>query len=174
MSVCSLVKPDIWLKEKFTNMVRDYNDNNENIFSSDYFNVNFNFENYIQDLKDLSNGIGLPQGYVTSTEWWLINSNSYILGTVRLRHELGKRNFEEGGHIGYDISPRYRRKGYGKVILKLVLEKAKELGLEKVLITCDFDNIGSKRIIEFNGGKLENTIVSKETGKEVLRYWIKL
>lgn len=172
--MCSLVKPDIWFKEKFTNMVSDYNDNNENIFSSDYFNVNFNFENYIQDLKDLSNGIGLPQGYVPSTEWWLINSNSDILGTVRLRHELGKRNFEEGGHIGYDISPRFRRKGYGKVILKLVLEKAKELGLEKVLVTCDFDNIGSKRIIESNGGKLENKIVSKETGKEVLRYWIEL
>lgn len=172
--MCSLVKPDIWLKEKFTNMVSDYNDNNENIFSSDYLNTDFNFENYIQDLKDLSNGIGLSQGYVLSTEWWLINSNSDILGTVRLRHELGKRNFEEGGHIGYDISPRYRRKGYGKVILKLVLEKAKELGFEKVLVTCDFDNIGSKRIIESNGGKLENTIVSKETGKKVLRYWIEL
>lgn len=174
MRMCSLVKPDIGLKEKFTNMVSDYNDNNENIFSSDYFNFDFNFENYIQDLKDLSNGIGLPQGYVPSTEWWLINSNSDILGTVRLRHELGKRNFEEGGHIGYDISPRYRKKGYGKVILKLVLEKAKELGLKKVLITCDFDNIGSKKIIESNGGKLENIIVSKETGKEVLRYWIEL
>lgn len=172
--MCDLVKPDIWLKEKFTNMVKDYNHSNELIFSSDYFNVNFNFENYIKDLKDLSNGIGLPEGYVPSTEWWLINSNNDILGTVRLRHELGKRNFEEGGDIGYDISPRYRRKGYGKVILKLVLEKAKELGLEKVLVTCDFDNIGSKRIIESNGGKLENIIVSKETGKEVLRYWIEL
>lgn len=174
MSVCSLVKPEIWLKEKFTYMVRDYNDNNENIFSSDYFRINFNFENYIQDLRDLASGIELPEGYVPSTEWWLINSSSDILGTVRLRHELGERNFEEGGHIGYDISPRYRRKGYGKVILKLVLEKAKELGLEKVLITCDFDNIGSKRIIESNGGKLENKIVSKETGKELLRYWIEL
>lgn len=172
--MCDLVKPDIWLREKFANMVKDYNHSNEHIFSSDYYNINFNFENYIQDLKDLSNGIGLPQGYVPSTEWWLINSNSDILGTVRLRHELGKRNFEEGGHIGYDISPRFRRKGYGKVILKLVLEKAKELGLEKVLVTCDFDNIGSKRIIESNGGKLENKIVSKETGKEVLRYWIEL
>lgn len=172
--MCSLVNPDIWLREKFANMVKDYNHSNEYIFSSDYYNINFNFENYIQDLKDLSNGIGLPQGYVPSTEWWLINSNSDILGTVRLRHELGKRNFEEGGHIGYDISPKYRRKGYGKVILKLVLEKAKELGLEKVLVTCDFDNIGSKRIIESNGGKLENIIISKETGKEVLRYWIEL
>ncbi len=60
--MCSLVKPDIWLKEKFTNMVRDYNDNNENIFSSDYFRINFNFENYIQDLRDLASGLQLNGG----------------------------------------------------------------------------------------------------------------
>lgn len=170
----NLVKPDISLREKFINMVNDYNDNNENIFSNDYFNTNFDYEGYIKDLDDLSNGVGLPEGYVPSTEWWLINSTNDILGTVRLRHKLGERNCEEGGHIGYDISPRYRRKGYGKIILKLMLDKAKELELEKVLITCDFGNIGSRRIIEQNGGKLENSIISNETGKEVLRYWIEL
>lgn len=170
----NLVKPDISLREKFINMVNDYNDNNENIFNNDYFNTDFDYEEYIKDLDDLSNGVGLPEGYVPLTEWWLINSNNDILGTVRLRHKLGERNFQEGGHIGYDISPRYRKKGYGKIILELVLYKAKELDLEKVLITCDFDNIGSRRIIEHNGGKLENTIISKETGKEVLRYWIEL
>lgn len=172
--MCNLVKPDIWLKEKFTNMVNDFNANNEETFNSEYFNTNFNFEAYIKDLNDLSKGIGLPEGYVPSTEWWLINNNNDILGTVRLRYELGERNYQEGGHIGYDISPRYRRKGYGKIILKLVLNKARELGLKKVLITCDFDNIGSKKIIEYNGGKLEKTIISKETGKNVLRYWIEL
>lgn len=170
----NLVKPDISLREKFISMVNDYNDNNENIFNNDYFNTDFDYEGYIKDLDDLSNGVGLPEGYVPSTEWWLINSINDILGTVRLRHKLGERNFQEGGHIGYDISPRYRKKGYGKIILELVLNKAKELGLEKVLITCDFDNIGSRRIIEHNGGKLENSIISKETGKEVLRYWIEL
>lgn len=163
----NLVKPDISLREKFISMVNDYNDNNENIFNNDYFNEDFDYEGYIKDLDDLSNGVGLPEEYVPSTEWWLINNNNDILGTVRLRHKLGERNFQEGGHIGYDISPRYRKKGYGKIILELVLYKAKELDLEKVLITCDFDNIGSRRIIEHNGGKLENSIISKETGKEV-------
>jgi len=167
MGMFNLVKPDISLREKFISMVNDYNDNNENIFNNDYFNEDFDYEGYIKDLDDLSNGVGLPEEYVPSTEWWLINNNNDILGTVRLRHKLGERNFQEGGHIGYDISPRYRKKGYGKIILELVLYKAKELDLEKVLITCDFDNIGSRRIIEHNGGKLENSIISKETGKEV-------
>lgn len=172
--MCNLVKPDLWLEEKFIEMVNDYHYNNEDTFNSEYFINNFNFQTYIKDLNDLSNGIGLPEGYVPSTELWLINKNNDILGTVRLRHELGERNYREGGHIGYDISPKYRKKGYGKIILKLALNKAKELSFEKVLITCDSDNIGSKKIIEHNGGKLENTIISNETGKEVLRYWIHL
>ena len=172
--MCNLVKSDVWLKPKFIDMVNDFNDNNEDTFSGDYFKTNFDFEAYIKELNDLSNGIGLPEGYVPSTEWWLINSNDDILGTIRLRHELGERNYQEGGHLGYDISPRYKRKGYGKTILALALKKARIRGLKKVLITCDFDNIGSKKIIEHNGGRLDNIIISKETGKEVLRYLIEL
>jgi len=169
-----LVKPDIFLEEKFIDMIMDYNYHEEDTFNSDYFNKNFDFEAYIKDLDEMSIGVGLPKGYVPSTEWWLINGNNDILGTIRLRHKLTERNRLEGGNIGYDISPRYRSKGYGKVLLKLALAKAKGFGLEKVLITCDFDNIGSKKVIEYNGGNLENTIISKETGKEVLRYWIKV
>lgn len=170
----NLVKPDICLKESFVDMIKDYYQHKEDTFNNDYFNINFDFEAYIKAFENMSNAACLPNGYVPSTEWWLINSTNDILGTIRLRHSLGARNCEEGGHIGYDISPRYRRKGHGTIILKLVLIKAKELGLEKVLVTCDFDNIGSKKIIEHNEGTLENTILSKETGKEVLRYWIQL
>lgn len=172
--MCNLVKPDIWLKSKFMNMVNDYNYNNEDTFNSEYFKTYFDFEAYLKDINDLSSGIGLPKGYVPSTEWWLINTNNDILGTVRLRHRLGERNYQEGGHIGYDIAPSYRRQGYGKAILQITLNKARELGLKRVLITCDFDNIGSKKIIEYNGGILENSIISKVTGKEILRYWIEL
>ncbi|MPM44170.1 hypothetical protein SDC9_90848 [bioreactor metagenome] len=113
--MCELVKPDIWLREKFAIMVKDYNHSNEHIFSSDNYNINFNFENYIQDLKDLCNGIGLQQGYVPSTEWWLINSNSDILGTVRLRHELGKRNLKKVDILGMIYHRDSEEKDMGKL-----------------------------------------------------------
>ena len=59
-------------------------------------------------------------------------------------------------------------------MVKLVLEKAKELGLERVLITCDKDNMASARVIQKNGGKLESESISKQTGKLKQRYWIEL
>ncbi|WP_346928672.1 GNAT family N-acetyltransferase [Clostridium sp.] len=169
-----LVQPELWLKDKFIEMLNDYNANEEDLIRKRYSRVKFDFQRYVDYLKEMAKGINLQPRHVASSEWWLLNENDDILGTVRLRYELNETNYEEGGHIGYDISPKYRKKGYGKIILKLILEKARTLGFKKVLITCDFDNIGSKNIIENNGGKLENTIISKESGKEILRYWIEL
>lgn len=169
-----LVKPDKDLQSKFFDMVNDYIINNEDTLDRDYFEKNFDYINYIEKLRKLAVGLEIPEGYVPMTEWWLINDEIDIIGTVRLRHTLGEVNKYEGGHIGYDISPRYRRKGFGKKILKLVLEKAKELNMDKVLITCDADNIGSINIIESNNGVFESEILSSESGKKVLRYWIKI
>lgn len=169
-----LVQPDLCLEEKFIKMLNDYNDKGDDRISSRYSRANYEFQSYIDYLKKREKGINLEAEDVASSEWWLLNENKDILGTVRLRYELNETNYDEGGNIGYDISPRHRRKGYGKLILKLILEKAKDLGFKRVLITCDFDNLASKNIIEHNGGKLENTIISKESGKEVLRYWIEI
>ncbi len=126
-----------------------------------------NLEGYIERIRKGSQGIDLPAGYVPWTEYWLVEGDKF-LGTLSLRHELNDWLHKVGGHIGYDISPSQRGKGYGKLILELGLEKAKELGLEKILVTCDVDNTPSRKIIEANGGVFENTIEDKN------RYWIKI
>ena len=79
-----------------------------------------------------------------------------------------------GGHIGYAVVPRERRKGYGTEMLRLGLEKAKKLGIKKALVTSDETNIGSKKIIEKNGGVLENQVPNPETGIDKFRYWIEV
>jgi predicted acetyltransferase len=81
---------------------------------------------------------------------------------------------KKGGHIGYYIRPSQRGKGYGNLILHLSLEKARELGLKRVLVTCDDNNDASLKTIENNGGKLVDKI--KGEGSVVLtrRYWIDL
>ena len=107
------------------------------------------------------------------TTYWLIDNDEFI-GRVSIRHTLTESLLKEGGHIGYDIRPSKRNMGYGKRILELSLPKAKELEIDKVLVTCNETNTGSKKIIEANGGILENSIEMGEGKPAKLRYWILL
>ena len=77
-----------------------------------------------------------------------------------------------GGHIGYGIRPTERNKGYGSIILRLALEKARKLGIKNVLITCAKDNIASAKVVQNNGGKLDSELI--KGNRTVQRYWIEL
>lgn len=125
------------------------------------------------DDKDLSK---LPENYVPSYDYFLVDDDIFI-GKINIRIELTEHLLRYGGNIGYAINPKYWKQGYGTKILKLGLEKAKEIGLkDKVLITCDDDNIGSSKVIENNAGILENKVENEVEGEKILtrRYWIEL
>jgi predicted acetyltransferase len=117
----------------------------------------------------------LPAEWVPSTVWWLVEGEEYI-GEVSIRHWLTVSLRVFGGHIGYTIRPSRRRQGYGTLILQLALEKAREMGLERVLLTCHARNVASRRVIEANGGVLQDQIVLKVRGeaRPTLRFWIGL
>lgn len=118
----------------------------------------------------------LPPHYVPSYYYFLVEEDKF-LGVINIRIRLNDNLLNFGGHIGYGIHPKYWKQGYGTTILKLGLEKAKELvENDNVLITCDDDNIGSYKIIEKNGGILENKIMNTVGEESFLtrRYWIKL
>ncbi len=118
----------------------------------------------------------LPLGYVPSYDYFLVDDNDNFLGELHIRIRLTDKLLRLGGHIGYCINPLYWKKGYGTEILRLGLEKAKDLVLDdKILVTCDDDNIGSYKIIEKNGGILENKVENECEGESFItrRYWIK-
>ena len=93
------------------------------------------------------------------------------MGAVNIRHYLTDFLLREGGHIGDGIRPSERRKGYATAMIKLALEECKKLGIKRVLLVCDKDNIGSAKSIMNNGGVLENEFIDAED-KAVQRYWI--
>jgi predicted acetyltransferase len=128
-------------------------------------------EPYWERLEKLAEGKNLAPGKVRMWLFWL-QRDGRIVAESSLRHELTDDLRLEGGNIGYNVRPSERRKGYGSMILTLVLEEARKIGLEKVLVTCDTHNIGSRRIIEKNGGVLEGQGMSKISGRLVNRYWI--
>ena len=95
-----------------------------------------------------------------------------FVGAVNIRHYLNDALLRSGGHIGDGIRPSERRKGYATAMIALALEECKKLGIEKVLMTCDKNNIGSVKSIVRNGGVLENEI--EDDGHIEQRYWIQL
>ena len=96
-----------------------------------------------------------------------------IIGTIAVRHYLNDSLLNSGGHIGYGIRPSERRKGYGAQMLTLALEKCREFGIDKALITCDKNNIASAKTAIKNGATLENEI-TEDNGNILQRYWITL
>lgn len=121
--------------------------------------------------KDITN---TDPARVKATQYIALSAAARLVGVIQLRHDLNEylRNF--GGHIGYSVRPSEQGKGYATEMLHLCLIEAHGLGLEKVLVTCDDDNIGSRRVIEKAGGVLENAVDNPTTGKQTLRFWVTL
>ncbi|MER5428274.1 GNAT family N-acetyltransferase [Streptomyces sp. NPDC002588] len=122
-------------------------------------------------LQQADRSVAVGEERVHATHWWIVEGDT-CLGAIDLRHYLNAFLLDVGGHIGYSIRPSHRRRGLASWALGAVLPEARALGLERVLVTCDDDNIGSARSIERNGGVLED-VRTTDTGKK-RRYWITL
>jgi predicted acetyltransferase len=95
-----------------------------------------------------------------------------IVGRVSIRHVFNDFLEREGGHIGYGVLAGHRGRGYATEILRQSIIVARAMGTDRILVTCDDDNLVSSRVIERNGGVLESKIVSERSGEVVRRYWI--
>ena len=134
--------------------------------------VSKRFSEFIKSLKLQSQGVYSKKGLVPQTVFWLVDGSKF-LGKLSIRHILNNHLRKIGGHIGYYIRPSERGKGYGKLILRLGLKKAKTLGIKNVLVTCDITNLKSKKVIEANGGKFAGKVSQGAKLPKKLKYWVK-
>lgn len=131
------------------------------------------YESWLKEVQLAHNKESSPIGVPATTYFTVRISDGKIIGTVQLRHELNDYLIKRGGNIGYGIRPEERRKGYGTKQLSLVLEKARELGIPQVMISCDKNNLGSACVALNNGAKLTWEGFDEEDG-DIKIFWIDL
>lgn len=154
METLSLVKPNIDLKDEYLSCYQEWKDSKENMVPWVISKDPENFEEMLQFLRSNEQGIGLPENWVPDCTYWLVNESDSVLGVVNIRHRLTEFLLNCGGHIGYGIRPTERRKGYATKLLELSLDKARELGIDEVLVVRDTDFV-------------------EDDGNVVHRFWIR-
>jgi predicted acetyltransferase len=123
------------------------------------------FDVYVHRLLEERADVERAEGLVPQTTLWWVDGEQ-MLGRLAIRHRLTPTLESVGGHIGYAVRPSARRKGHATAMLAAALPRANSLGITQALVTCDETNIGSRRVIEANGGRYINSIGIKR------RYWV--
>lgn len=174
MKTNTLVRPDLSFEHAFITAINDFRSNNETDIEALFDYCGQNFHKYIYMTQMLEAGKSILPGQVPYSTFWLINEDKQLIGFSNIRHYLTPASSIEGGHIGYSIRPSERKKGFGKLQLKLILKKCLQIGIKEVMITCDFDNIASAKIIEANHGIRVGEAISPRSKKLVFQYLIKI
>lgn len=132
-------------------------------------------EMYIERCMNGENPDFVPENRVPATQFLFIRTaDNRLVGMIQVRHYFNELLKKYGGHIGYSIRPGERRKGYAKAMLKMALPFCKEIGLDRVLITCIDGNIASEKTILANGGVYESTVYEPDEQVHLKRFWITL
>jgi len=168
-----LVKPNLLHQEQVMDYKREFIDNNDSMDGTAGLRNVTNYQQWLDQLADNSLETTVHEGLVVSTTYLALRlSDHTLIGMIDIRHRLNDHLLKYGGHIGYSVRKSARGNGYAKSMLALALKKCQELAIDRVLITCDKNNIASAKTIIANNGILENEI---EYENEIIqRYWIKL
>ena len=151
-----------------------YNSNINGTGSLDKIYDGYTFEEALERCLNMKNELYAKSiNRVPGKTFLLIRKNdNKIVGTINIRWNLSEKMLEFGGHIGYGIRPTERRKGYNKIQLYLVLLEAQKLNLDKVMIDCSVDNLGSDKTIKALGGILERCELDEADNTMTNVYWI--
>lgn len=169
----ALVEPSEALREAYIQFLDDFRSAGEEEISGTGEQARKDFAGFVRRLRDHARGVGLAEGWVPSTTYWLVRGGR-VLGACGLRHRLTQALLDYGGHVGYSVRPSERNRGHATLMLRLVLAKARQLGIRRVRVTCHRDNVASARVIRKNGGVLDSESYSAQAGRVTQRYWIDL
>jgi predicted acetyltransferase len=128
------------------------------------------WERYLERMANWERGLELRSDRVPAS-FLAAEAEGALVGRTSIRYELNDYLAAFGGHIGFGVRPRYRRRGYATEILYQSLIIARAHGVDRALVTCDEDNLASAAVIEGQGGVLADSRLVAD-GIRQRRYWI--
>lgn len=171
MDGTSLERPSIERKDSYRAFVAEVAARGEPFVPFPLGFPHENFEALLAQLAGHERGIGVPEGFVPHSTFWLVEGGE-VVGVSNLRHRLTDSLRIEGGHIGYGVRPSARGRGFGTRILALTLVEAAKLGIDRALLTCAKANLASSAVIRANGGVLQDETFVETRGEVVQRWWV--
>lgn len=166
--------PSKRLKDSYLSLVSEFKDRDEDLVPFPLGFDTSDFGAFLNKLEDARKGLGLAEGFVANTTYWLVTENEEVVAVSNLRHELTEALRKEGGHIGYGVRPSARRLGYATRVLEETLNEAKLIGIQRCMVTCNKENTGSAKAILKNGGILEGEMQLKDKHYLSQLYWINI
>jgi predicted acetyltransferase len=165
-----LVSPAPELEGAYHRFVRDWSDRGEEIIPVSARLLGQTYPAWLSAIR--AQETAAPEGLVPAHTLFLLEGDD-IAGAINIRHALNEYLRTYGGHIGYGVAPSRRGRGYAGRMVRLAAPLCRQLGLERVLITCHAENLASARTIQNLGGRLEGE--STDAGGQVFqRYWVEL
>ena len=161
-----LRRPNLMDKMAILEMIKEFQlDKSE--MDGCFIDEKLDYEHWLESNLKSEQGVDLPEGFVSAVQFVSFDEKGHAIGFLHLRLSLNEFLRQFGGHIGYSIRPAVRNKGYAKEQLRLGLQRAKEMSIFDVLLTCHTTNIASQKVILANGGIYQDTL------HETQRYWVK-
>jgi len=127
------------------------------------------FIEWVKQEVKWSQGLDLRSDWVAGTTY-VLYVDGVPVGRSNLRHYLNAALEQDGGHIGLSVAPQYRGHGYSKILLRETLKRAKEKGINPVLVFHFADNIPACKMSESVGGKLVEERFHEKHGRFIRKY----
>jgi len=164
---------DLEHEEALKDFLRDFERAGEENIPAYFADPSWPHAEIVRRFEEWSRGEKLEEEWVPSTTRFLLHEGR-ILGVCNLRHRLNDHLWRIGGHVGFAVRPSERRRGYGTRLLELAKRQARDMGIDRLLVTCGAGNVASRRVIQTCGGALSDEISDEKSGEDTFRFWIDL